>query len=140
SPPDAVGCREVVMSGSLVADLGLGPEIWLFLSFLTILTLFFKFTRIWSIRNLDLLLLFALAPGLMRLVGSGSEQPWDAYLWLFLGSAFWLVRCLIDLGLSRRPLLEPNLNGAGLTCVAIGMLGLLVAETIKLPVEEGAAR
>lgn len=128
------------MSGSLVADLGLGPGIWLFLTFLSMLTLFFKFTRFWTIRNLDLLLLFALAPGMMRLVGSGASQPWDAYLWLFLGSALWLVRCLIDLGLSRRPLLEPNLNASGLTCVAIGMLGLLVAETINLPVEEGAAR
>ena len=46
------------MSGSLVADLGIGPEIWLFLTLLGCLTLFFKFSRIWSVRNLDLLLLF----------------------------------------------------------------------------------
>ena len=57
------------MSGSLVADLGIGPEIWLFLTLLGCVTLFFKFSRIWSVRNLDLLLLFALAPGMMLLVG-----------------------------------------------------------------------
>jgi hypothetical protein len=127
------------VSGSLVADLGVGPEIWLFLSLLGCLTLFFKFSRIWSVRNLDLLLLFALAPGMMFLVGS-ERQPWFAFVWLFLGSALWLVRCLIDLGMTRRPLMEPNLSMAGLTCLSIGVLGLLLAETVSLPIKEGAAR
>jgi hypothetical protein len=128
------------MSGSLVADLGLGPAIWLFLTFLATLTLFFKFSRFWSVRNLDMLLLFALAPGLMQLVGSGAAQPWAGFLWLFAGSGLWLARCVVDLGLTRRPLLEPNLNGAGLSCAAVGLLGLLVAEAVNLPVGEGAAR
>jgi hypothetical protein len=128
------------MSGSLVADLGLGPDIWLFLTFISTLTLFFKFSRIWSIRNLDILLLFALAPGLMRLVGSGGTHPWSGFVWLFAGSALWLGRCLLDLGLSRRPLLEPNLDAAGLSCAAVGLLGLLVAEAVNLPVDEGVAR
>jgi hypothetical protein len=128
------------VSGSLVLDLGVGPEIWLYLTLLICLTLFFKFSRIWSVRNLDLLLLFALSPGLMRLVGNGDRQPWIAFVWLFLGSAAWLVRCLLDLGLTRRPLLEPNLNAAGLACLSVGVLALLVAETISIPVDEGAAR
>lgn len=128
------------MTGSLVLDLGLGPEIWLFLSFLVCITLFFKFSRIWSVRNLDLLLLFALAPGMMTLVGNSDRQPWVPFVWLFLGSAAWLVRCLLDLGLTRRPLLEPNLNAAGLACLAVGILTLLVAETISLPVDEAAER
>ena len=62
------------MNGSLVTDLGLGPEIWLFLTLLGCVTLFFKFSRIWSVRNLDLLLLFALAPGMMLLVGKGEQN------------------------------------------------------------------
>lgn len=128
------------MTGSLVLDLGVGPEIWLFLTLLGCVTLFFKFSRIWSVRNLDLLLLFALAPGMMRLVGNGDRQPWIAFVWLFLGSVAWLVRCFLDLGLTRRPLLEPNLNAAGLACLSVGMLSLLVAETISLPVDEGEAR
>jgi hypothetical protein len=128
------------VSGSLVADLGVGPEVWLFLTLLGCVTLFFKFSRIWSVRNLDLLLLFALAPGMMLLVGHEESQPWIAFLWLFLGSVFWLVRCFVDLGLSRRPLLEPNLNAAGLACLSLGVLGLLVVETVSLPVDEGAAR
>lgn len=128
------------MGRSLVADLGLGPEIWLFLTFLSLLTVFFKPTRFWSVRNLDLLLLYTLAPGLMRLVGSGESQPWEPFAWLFAGSAFWLVRCLLDLGLTRRPLLEPNLNASGLAFASAGLLGLLVAEAILLPLEQGTRR
>ena len=128
------------MGGSLVADLGVGPEVWLFLTLLSCLTIFFKFSRFWSIRNLDLLLLFALAPGMMMLVGSAGSQPWTAYLFLFLGTFLWLARCLVDLGLNRRPLLEPNLNAAGLACLSIGVLGLFGVETISLSVREGSAR
>jgi hypothetical protein len=126
--------------GSLVSDLGLEPEVWLFLSLLGCLTLFFKFSRIWSIRNLDLLLLFVLVPGMRLIVGDQTKPPWSAFIWLFLGSALWLIRCLLDLGLSRRPLLEPNLNAAGLLCLSLGILGLLLAETVSLPVHDGAAR
>ena len=128
------------MNSSLVTDLGLGPEVWLFLSLLSCVTLFFKFSRFWSVRNLDLLLLFVLAPGMMLLVGKGDHQSWHAYIWLFIGSGFWLIRCCADLGLARRPLLEPNLNASGLLCLSLGILGLLLAETVSLPVEDGAAR
>ncbi len=131
---------EVAVSGSLVADLGLGPGVWLFLTFLTCQVLYFKFGRLWSIRNVDLLLLFAPAPGLLRLVGSDGGQPWWAFVWLFLGSALWLVRCLIDLGLTRRPILEPNLNWGGLACLLFGMLGLLLVETVNLAEFKGTAR
>jgi hypothetical protein len=131
------------VSGALVADLGIGPETWLFLSLVGCVTLYFKFSRVWSVRNLDLLLLFALAPGLMSLVGHGgtaSEQPQISFVLLFAGSACWLVRCLVDLGLTRRPLLEPNLNASGLACLLIAILGLLIAETVSLTVNEGVIR
>jgi hypothetical protein len=125
---------------SFVADLGLSPEVWLLLSLLACVTLFFKFSRFWSFRNLDLLLLFAMVPGMLLIVGNPGHHPWAAYIWLFLGSGLWLFRCLLDLGLARRPLLEPNLNASGLLCLSVGLLGLMLAETVSLPVEEGAAR
>ena len=128
------------MSGSLVADLGVGPEIWLFMTFLSVLTLFFKFSRFWSVRNLDLLLVFAMAPGMQLLVGHRGNSSWWAFVLLFVGSMLWLVRCLLDLGLSRRPLLEPNLNASGLACLAVGVVGLFIAETVSLPVGDGAKR
>lgn len=128
------------MTGPLVADLGFGTEVWIYLCLLSSLVLFFKFGRIWSIRNLDLVLLFAPAPGLLRLVGSGGEQPWWPFLWLFVGSGLWLVRSLLDLGLSRRPLLEPNLNTGGLACLLFGLLGLLLIEVATLTPGEGRLR
>lgn len=128
------------MNGSLEADLGLTPEVWLFLTVLTCLCLFFKFTRFWSIRNLDLILLFAQTPGLLLLTGTSAEEPWWVFAALFLGLGVWVVRCLVDLGLSRRPLLEPNLNNGGLLCFLIGLLLLVLVETIILPDYRGAAR
>jgi hypothetical protein len=62
------------------------------------------------------------------------------YAWLLLGSGVWFVRSLVDLGLTRRPLLEPNLNVGGLACVTIGLLGLLIAETVLTPVRDASAR
>jgi hypothetical protein len=128
------------VDGSLVADLGIGPGIWIFGTLLLCVTLFFKFGRFWSVRNLDLVLLFALAPGMMMLVGHRSQASIWPFVCLFLGSFLWLVRCFVDLGLARRPLLEPNLNASGLACLAVGVIGLFVAETVSLPVDEGANR
>ncbi len=124
----------------MVSDLGIGPEVWLFGTMLLSVTLFFKFSRFWSVRNLDLVLIFALAPGMMMLVGNPTSPGWGAYAWLFVGSMLWMVRCLLDLGLARRPLLEPNLNFPGLACLAIGVIGLFIAETISLPIEGGINR
>ena len=128
------------MNGSLVADLGIGPGVWLIGTLLLSVTLFFKFSRFWSVRNLDLLLIFALAPGMMMLVGDRAGAPWWPFVWLFVGSGLWLIRCLLDLGLTRSPLLEPNLNFSGLACLAVGVIGLFVAETISLPIGEGSNR
>lgn len=124
----------------MVPNLGLGPEIWLLLTLLLSVSIFVSFRRVWSLRNLDLLLLFVLAPGLMALIGGKTDGAIVAFLWLFIGTGLWLLRCLIDLGLPRRPLLEPNLNAPGLTCLSAGMIMLLVAETMSLPIREGTAR
>ena len=45
------------------------PTTWAYLSSFLLLALFFKFNRFWSIRNLDLLLIILLAPGLLMIDG-----------------------------------------------------------------------
>lgn len=51
------------------------PATWFYLSSLLTIGLFFKFSRFWSVRNLDLLLLIALGPGLLFLhYGKKMEQ------------------------------------------------------------------
>ncbi len=51
------------------------PSTWVYLSSLLLIALFFKFNRIWSVRNLDILLLILLAPGLLLVhVGRNMER------------------------------------------------------------------
>ena len=78
---------EVTVNGSLVTDLGLSPEVWLFLSLLGCVTLFFKFSRFWSVQQ-------PRSPAAVRAGARddadrgqpGHRHPWSAYIWLFLGS------------------------------------------------------
>ncbi len=130
------------MTGSLVGDLELSGSMWLVLSLISLMTLFFKFSRIISLRNLDLFLLFALAPGMMFLVGASGRGggSFTAYALLLGGSFLVLIRCLADVGLGRRPLIEPNLNPSGLSFLGTCILILLMIETISLPVQAGKQR
>lgn len=43
----------------------IAPTTWVYLSSLLLIGLFFKFSRFWSVRNLDLILLIMLGPGLL---------------------------------------------------------------------------
>lgn len=128
------------MNGTLAPDLGIGPDTWLFLCVLAVVVIFFKFNRLFSLRNLDLFLLFVLSPGFLRLVPKGSDDPLSAYAWLFAGSFLLMGRCLLDLGLSRRPLPEPNLTPPAMLALVIGLLALLLSETAQLPLDRGAQR
>ncbi len=60
------------MSDFLFQYRELEPTTWVYLSSLLMIGLFFKFGRCWSVRNLDLLLLILLAPG-MLLIDDGQE-------------------------------------------------------------------
>lgn len=51
----------------------IAPVTWAYLSSLLMLGLFFKFSRFWSVRNFDLILLILLCPGLL-MVHFGSEH------------------------------------------------------------------
>src|SRR4029453_4347206 len=57
------------------------PTTWVYLSSLLTICLFFKFNRFWSVRNLDLVLLILLAPGLLMVnqsrqgAGAAKDEP-----------------------------------------------------------------
>src|SRR5262249_61239151 len=55
------------------------PTTWVYLSSLLTIGLFFQFNRFWSVRNLDLVLLILLAPGLLMVnqsrEGLGAPTP-----------------------------------------------------------------
>ncbi len=86
---------------------------WFYLSLLLIMAVFFKFGRMWSVRNLDLGLLLSLAPGLL-IVKSNQQGSTLGYCWLFAVSGLLLFRLLFDWTLTRRPRMEQNLNPAGM--------------------------
>src|SRR5262245_33114160 len=112
----------------------IAPTTWVYVSSLLLISIFFKFNRFWSVRNLDLILLILLAPGLLMVNESRHarmavkpapakaaaaipppaaqdtlrQTEYFGYVWLFGVSALWLVRLLLDPTMVRRPLLEPN--------------------------------
>ena len=117
------------------------PTSWAYLSSLLLLALFFKFNRVFSVRNVDLFMLIALAPGLLLVLFSYEKEGLgDAanaveiqklgFQWLFAVGAIILIRLLIDPAMVRRPLLDPNLNAAGLAFLGSSLLFFLMANVV----------
>src|SRR6188508_436989 len=52
----------------------INPTTWVYLSSLLMIGLFFQFNRFWSVRNLDLVLLILLAPGLLMINQARSAE------------------------------------------------------------------
>lgn len=103
---------------------------WFYLSLLLILAVFFKFGRVWSVRNLDLALLLSLAPGLLLVRGN---FPLVGYCLLFAVSGLLLVRLMLDSAFTRRPRLEQNLNPAGMAFLCASAL---LFQTTKIMTEQ----
>jgi hypothetical protein len=128
------------------------PATWVYLSSILMICLFFKFKRFWSVRNLDLILLILLAPGLLmvnRAVQAEADglavvvaaTPTTAaitpdqlryagFVWLFAVGGVWLVRLLLDPTMVRRPLLEPNLDNGGLVFLSVALFLFLMANVL----------
>jgi len=104
------------------------PTTWIYVSSLMILGIFFKFNRLFSIRNLDLVALLVFSPGFL-LLSHGQERL--GYVWLFGTGALFLVRLLLDTIMVRRPLLEPNLNASGLTFTGFALLIFLLSNILQ---------
>ncbi len=115
----------------------LNTTTWVYLSSLMTLGIFFKFSRFWSIRNFDLVLLMAYAPGLLMVA---EHRPlWVVqfgYGWLFIVSGLMLMRMLLDTLMVRRPLLEPNLSASGLTFTCAAMLVFLMTNVLTQSLKE----
>jgi len=100
------------------------PTTWFYLSSMIIFAVFFKFNRFWSVRNLDLVWLLLLTPGLLFL--SMNASHWG-YLWLFACGLLFCIRLFFDLLMVRRPLIEPNLKLGGMTLAVILLLAFMGA-------------
>jgi hypothetical protein len=173
----------MIAPASIFLDFNLpNSTTWFYFSALLAMALFFKFSRLLSFRNLDVVTLFLLVPGLLFLqearpnltaadknpavvlaalvadTGSGTlsgpvmslgglsclsrvgdpallPAPWLGlgYLWLLCGSAYLLLRCLLDLALVQRPALNPNLTFGGLAWLGGALFICLVAVAYRQP-------
>lgn len=112
---------------------------WFYFSALLAVALFFKFTRLLSVRNLDVLTLFLPMPGLLLLLEGGGQVLWG-YVWLLGASGYFLARCLVDLALVRRPALTPNLNLSGLVWLSGALFISLVAVAVRQPEDDRQTR
>lgn len=86
-------------------------------------------------RNLDLIGLILLAPGLLVVdYGVAHDDASIAqvgYVWLFITNGLFMIRLLLDPMMVRRPLLEPNLSVGGMTFLGISMLIFLMANVVN---------
>lgn len=113
----------------------LNPTTWAYLAALLTIGIYFKFNRLFSLRNLDLLGLIFFSPAfLMVFHGSVKQLPGVVhfgYAWLFGVGALFLVRLLLDPLMVRRPLLEPNLSAGGLTFTGVAILLFFAANVVS---------
>lgn len=120
---------------SIFLDLNLpNPTTWFYFSGLLAIALFFKFSRVFSMRNLDLLTLYLFMPGLLLLAEAGQHN-FLGYLWLMIACLYFLVRSLVDLALVRRPALGANLAFGGLAWLAAALFVGLVAVAVRQPIQ-----
>lgn len=116
----------LILKGYYVSD-----STWFCLSSLLILAVYFKFSRLWSVRNLDILLLLSIAPGLLMVrEDNQSTTIFLGYVWLFSVTGMLLVRMLSDGLIVRRPRLEQNMNAAGMMFLCAATVLMLTAKLL----------
>ncbi len=124
------------MQEILFHDFAISPTTWVYLSSLLMLSLFFKFNRFWSLRNIDLLAIILLAPGLVLLdFGQHRDRPMyemAGYIWLFSVVGVLLIRMLLDPMMVRRPLLEPNLSLGGMIFLTVCLFVFLTTKILNV--------
>jgi hypothetical protein len=114
----------------------LNDPTWFYLSFLLILAVYFKFSRFWSIRNFDLVLLLSISPGLLLVRDDEKGVAAFGFAWLLVGTALLLVRALSDGLISRRPRLEQNMNAAGMVFLCAATFLFLTTKLLTEPPAE----
>jgi len=99
---------------------------WFYLSLLLIVSVFFRFNRIFSLRNLDLALLLSIAPALLYARQEGDYGT----ISIFLVTGLLLVRVLFDSLFTRRPRLPLNMNSAGMAFLCCSAVAFLMSKVV----------
>lgn len=102
---------------------------WFYHSLLLILAVFFRFSRVWSIRNFDLVLLLFISPMVLLAKDVDMSSPLLVSYTCVLSGCL-LIRLLFDGLFQRRPKLVQNLNVGGLSFLCIASLAFLMTNVI----------
>lgn len=117
----------------ILPDYFVSEATWFYLSLLLSIAVFFRFDRILSLRNLDLLLLLSISPGLL-FVGT---NPILGNVWLFVGTGLFVIRMSVDCFFQRRPRGEQNLNSFGMAFLCISIFTFLMIRVFtEIPAPE----
>lgn len=114
------------------------PTTWFYFSLILVVAMFYRFSRFFSLRNLDILTLFGPMPGFLLLLEDRETQGGGAvfaYGWMVACSLYFVIRCLLDLGLERRPPHVANLNTSGLSWMCGALFISLVGISMIPPPE-----
>lgn len=124
--PGRIGFRNTAMDGNGIFY-GDSPivQVWTLLAPPVVLAIYFRFGRIWSLRNLDLALLLTISLGVVL----GPKTGHNRITLLCVLTGVLLLRLLLDSFLQRRPRIDTNVNGPGLAVLGLTGLGLIVATT-----------
>ena len=133
------------MASSIFLQFSLPNSVsWYYFSSVLTVALFFQFSRVFCVRNLDLLMLFVFAPGFLLLQegvqsfddpAAARRLKYVGYGWLLAASLYWFVRAQLDLMTFRRPLVSPNLTVPGLVFLAAVLLVALGAVAYGRPAD-----
>ncbi|MBO7725997.1 MAG: hypothetical protein J6S40_05970 [Thermoguttaceae bacterium] len=99
------------------------PTTWFYLSSIMILATVFRFSRLFSTRNFDIVTLLVFTPGLL-FISMGQAQT--GYLWIHVAGLLFLCRLIADLFMVHRPLLDPNLTTSGVVFSIIMLIMFFV--------------
>lgn len=102
---------------------------WFYLSLLLIVSVFFRFNRLFSLRNLDLALMLSIAPALLYARQEGDYGT----ISIFFVTAMLLVRVLCDSLFTRRPRLPLNMNSAGMAFLCCSAVAFLMSKVVTEP-------
>lgn len=121
----------------LLPSYSLNQATWFYLSFLLVVAIYFRFMRIFSLRNLDLGLLLAASPGLLFVASDVTSTQSLGHAWLFVIACVFLLRLFIDPALNRRPYLGQNLNTHGMGFLCFSVFAFLMTQAITSSLSVG---
>jgi hypothetical protein len=113
------------------------PTTWVYLSSLLMIGLFFKFSRFWSVRNLDLVLLILLAPGLL-LVHFGHDAARKEQARANEEAVSAVEAEIVDAALMDAALMDAGLMDADLVSLGVESLTMVESDVALPPTVEAS--